>query len=223
MKNFSQKQKEIIGLFSKLGLIAFGGPAAHIALMEDEVVHKRKWMSEQQFLDLVGATNLIPGPNSTEMAIHCGFHRGGWLGLILAGVCFILPATFITGLLAWFYVSYQTLPELNHFLIGVKPAVIAIILLALFRLAKKAFKNWQLVLIGLSVATASLIGFNEVLAILLGGIVGGVWLWLLNYQKHNNALKSSSLTPLLVGILAQVQFANSLANNLPAKSLLKLF
>ncbi len=224
MKNSSQKQKEIIGLFSKLGVIAFGGPAAHIALMEDEVVHKRKWMSEQQFLDLVGATNLIPGPNSTEMAIHCGFHRGGWLGLILAGICFILPATFITGLLAWFYVSYQTLPELNHFLIGVKPAVIAIILMALFRLAKKAFKNWQLVFIGLSVATASLIGFNEVLAILLGGIVGGVWLWLLNYQKHNNALKSSSLTLLLATILTQMQFVNPvLTNNLLAKSLLKIF
>ena len=221
MNKPSPKQREIATLFLKLGGIAFGGPAAHIALMEDEVVHKRKWMSQQQFLDLVGATNLIPGPNSTEMAIHCGFHRGGWLGLILAGVCFILPATLITGLLAWFYVKYQTLPELNQFLIGVKPAVIAIILMALFRLAKKAFKGWQLILIGLSVAILSLVGFNEVLMLLLGGIVGGVWL---NYQKRRSALRSSSLLPLLATVLVKIQPASDvIASNLPAKSLLKLF
>ena len=189
--------------------------------MEDEVVQKRKWMSEQQFLDLVGATNLIPGPNSTEMAIHCGFHRGGWLGLILAGICFILPATLITGLLAWFYVNYQTLPELGHFLIGIKPAVIAIILMALFRLAKKAFKNWQLIVIGLAVATTSLAGFNEVLMLLLGGVLGGIWL---NYQKRDSALKSSSFLTLLLTVVAKVQLSVPiLASNLPAKSLLKIF
>ena len=222
MKNLSQKYREITILFIKLGAIAFGGPAAHIALMEDEVVHKRKWMSQQHFLDLVGATNLIPGPNSTEMAIHCGFHRGGWLGLILAGVCFILPATLITGLLAWFYVSYQTLPELNYFLVGIKPAVIAIILIALFRLGKKAFKNWQLIIIGLGVAGATLAGLNEILMLLMGGIIGGVWL---AYQKRSSSLlKSLSLLPLLTVISAKVQFANPiLANSLTAKSLLKIF
>ncbi|MCA9398795.1 MAG: chromate transporter, partial [Candidatus Omnitrophica bacterium] len=101
--------QEIAVLFFKLGLIAFGGPAAHIAMMEDEVVTKRQWMSRDHFLDLVGATNLIPGPNSTEMAIHCGYHRGGWMGLITAGVCFILPAVVLTGLLAHVYVLYGTL------------------------------------------------------------------------------------------------------------------
>src|SRR6195256_6793362 len=98
--------RELAGLFTKLGLTAFGGPAAHIAMMQKEVVDKRKWMDHQHFLDLIGATNLIPGPNSTEMAIHIGHERGGWKGLILAGICFIMPAVFITGCFAWLYKTY---------------------------------------------------------------------------------------------------------------------
>ncbi|HMK06630.1 MAG TPA: chromate transporter, partial [Flavobacterium sp.] len=127
---------ELAGLFLKLGIIGFGGPAAHIAMMQDEVVVKRKWMSEQHFLDLIGATNLIPGPNSTEMAIHIGHERAGWKGLIVAGLCFILPAVIITGFFAWLYKGYGQLPQLQPFLYGIKPAIIAIILGAIYPLAR---------------------------------------------------------------------------------------
>src|SRR5512146_190294 len=103
--------KEIIGVFLKLGITAFGGPAAHIAMMHDETVKRRKWLTDQEFLDLVGATNLIPGPNSTEMAIHVGFRRAGWLGLIFGGLCFVMPAVIIVGVLAWFYVQFGSTPQ----------------------------------------------------------------------------------------------------------------
>src|SRR5687767_2501652 len=103
--------KEVAGLFFKLGCIAFGGPAAHIAMMQKEVVEKRKWMGEGHFLDLVGATNLIPGPNSTEMTMHCGHERAGGKGLVVAGLCFITPAVVITGIIAWAYQQYGKLPE----------------------------------------------------------------------------------------------------------------
>jgi chromate transporter len=107
----SKKLMDIAKLFLKMGTISFGGPAAHIAMMEDEVVRKRKWMSQEHFLDLIGATNLIPGPNSTEMTMHCGYERAGWKGLIVAGMSFLIPAILITGFFAWFYVSYGQLPE----------------------------------------------------------------------------------------------------------------
>ena len=129
MKNL----KEIAFLFLKLGLITFGGPAVHIALFEDEVVSKRKWMTHQHFLDLVGATNLIPGPNSTEMAIHTGYHRAGVAGLITAGICFTLPAVLITGMFAYFYAAYGNLPDVKPFLYGIKPAVIIVILNAVYK------------------------------------------------------------------------------------------
>ena len=128
--------KEIAILFFKLGCIAFGGPAAHIAMMEDEVVRKRKWMTQEHFLDLVGATNLIPGPNSTEMTMHCGHERAGWKGLFVAGLCFIFPAVVITGFFAWGYQQYGQLPEVEPFILGIKPAVIAIIVMAAYRLGK---------------------------------------------------------------------------------------
>ena len=115
---------EIAFLFLKLGTIGFGGPAAHIAMMEDEVVRRRRWLSREDFLDLVGATHLIPGPNSTEMAIHVGYRRAGLAGLILAGSCFILPAAVIVGIIAWAYVRYGTLPQLEIILKSVKPIVI---------------------------------------------------------------------------------------------------
>ncbi len=116
---------EVARLFLKLGTIAFGGPAAHIAMMDDEVVRKRGWLTRERFLDLLGATNLIPGPNSTEMAIHLGLLRAGWRGLLVAGACFILPAMTITLALAWAYVRYGALPEVSWLLYGVKPVIIA--------------------------------------------------------------------------------------------------
>lgn len=161
---------ELAKLFSKLGLIAFGGPAAHIAMMQDEVVNKRKWMSEQHFLDLIGATNLIPGPNSTEMAIHIGQERAGWKGLIVAGLCFILPAVFITGFFAWLYKRYGQLPQIQAFIYGIKPAIIAIILAAVYPLAKKSLKTVELGMIGLTALALSLFGFNEIYIMLGAGL-----------------------------------------------------
>ena len=154
--------KEIAKLFLKLGIIGFGGPAAHIAMMHDEVVVKRKWLTEQHFLDLIGATNLIPGPNSTEMAIHIGHEKGGWKGLIIAGLCFILPAVFITGIFAALYKEFGQLPEVQPFIYGIKPAIIAIILSAVYPLAKKSLKSIQLGIIGLVVLIGSLFNLYEI-------------------------------------------------------------
>lgn len=136
-------------LFLKLGITGFGGPAAHIAMMHDEAVVRRKWLSDGQFLDLVGATNLIPGPNSTEMAIHVGFLRAGWPGLIAGGVCFILPAMLIVMGLAWAYVRFGSTPQAEWLLYGVKPVIIAIIVRALWSLGSKAVKNPLLAGVGL--------------------------------------------------------------------------
>lgn len=170
MKN-TEDLKEIARLFLKLGIIGFGGPAAHIAMMQNEVVTKRKWMSQQHFLDLIGATNLIPGPNSTEMAIHIGREKGGWKGLITAGVCFILPAVFITGIFAWLYGKYGALPEVQPFVYGIKPAIIAVILSAIFPLAEKSFKSVSLIILGLLVLTGSLLGYNEIFLLFGAGIL----------------------------------------------------
>ena len=128
---------EIFKLFFKLGIIAFGGPAAHIAMIHKEVVDKRNWMDDKHFLDLVGATSLIPGPNSTEMVIHCGFHRGGVTGLFISGISFILPACVLTGILAYFYTLAYKIPNFEAYMIGIKPMVIIIIFQALQKLWKR--------------------------------------------------------------------------------------
>ena len=168
--------REVAALFFKLGVIGFGGPAAHIALMEDEVVEKRAWLSRERFLDLVGVTSIIPGPNSTEMAIHLGFLRGGWPGLLLAGLCFIFPAVTLTTILAWIYMTYHTIPQVEYLLYGIKPAVLAVILGALWRLGQKAVKGWRLSFLGLAVMLVALTEFNGVLALIGGGIIGMFWL-----------------------------------------------
>lgn len=172
----SNKSKliEVAQVFFKLGLFAFGGPAAHIAMMEAEVVEKRKWMTQQHFLDLVGATNLIPGPNSTEMTMHCGHERAGFWGLFVAGLSFIIPAITLTGLLAYFYVTYGELPNVAPFILGIKPVVLAIIALAIFKLGKKALKNIQLGILGAIVLIISFFGVNEVYLLLGSGIVGAL-------------------------------------------------
>lgn len=167
--------KELVTVFLKLGLTAFGGPAAHVAMMEDEVVRKRKWMDGQHFLDLVGATNLIPGPNSTEMAIHCGHERAGIPGLFVAGLSFILPACLITGVLAYVYKEYGALPAVEPFLAGIKPAVLMIILGAVFTLGKKAIKNKRLAIIGLASAIGGVAGGNTALLIIGLGLAGLFW------------------------------------------------
>jgi chromate transporter len=163
--------QEVAGLFTKLGLTAFGGPAAHIAMMQKEVVDRRQWMDHQHFLDLIGATNLIPGPNSTEMAIHIGHERRGWKGLLVAGCCFILPAVLITGVIAWLYKQYGQLPQVRPFIYGIKPAIIAIILAAVFPLARRAMKSVELWVIGALSLGASLAGLNEMVVMFGTGLV----------------------------------------------------
>ena len=165
------KLSEVAGVFLKLGFTAFGGPAAHIALMHREVVKDRQWITELHFLDLVGATNLIPGPNSTEMAIHLGYERAGWKGLIVAGLCFILPAVIITGLFAIAYKAYGQLPELQPFLYGIKPAIIAVILAAIFPLVVKSMRNSELAGIGAMALVLCLCGFNEILILFGSGLI----------------------------------------------------
>nr|MCU0385269.1 chromate transporter [Flavihumibacter sp.] len=160
--NQRQRLTEVALVFLKLGVIGFGGPAVHIAMMEEEVVRKRNWMSTQHFLDLVGATNLIPGPNSTEMTMHCGHERAGWKGLVVAGVCFIVPAVLITGLLAWAYQRYGQLPEVAPFIYGIKPAVLSVVLAVMISLGKKAVKNIQLALLGILALIAVLAGMHEI-------------------------------------------------------------
>jgi chromate transporter len=167
---------ELARLFLKLGVIGFGGPAAHIAMLEDEVVRRRRWLDRQHFLDLVGATNLIPGPNSTEMTMHVGFERAGWPGLVVSGACFILPAVAITGGFAWLYVAYGALPAVEPFLWGIGPAVLAVILGALWKLGRQAVKGWRLAVVGAAVAAAALAGSDEIAALLLGGALGMLWL-----------------------------------------------
>jgi chromate transporter len=178
---------EIAKLFFKLGCISFGGPAAHIAMMEDEVVTKRKWMTQAHFLDLIGATNLIPGPNSTEMTMHCGYERGGWKGLFIAGFCFIFPAVVITSVFAWLYLQYGQLPEVEPFIYGIKPAVISIILMAAYKLGKKALKSNELVILGFSTLVACLFGLNEIIALFGCGLLG-ILLYLI--KRNNKALHS---------------------------------
>ncbi|WP_299109101.1 chromate efflux transporter [uncultured Tenacibaculum sp.] len=194
MKTNAKHLKEIAFLFFKMGCVAFGGPAAHIAMMENEVVHKRKWMTRQYFLDLVGATNLIPGPNSTEMTMHCGHTRGGFLGLFIAGISFILPAVTITGFLAWLYTTYGELPEVTPFIYGIKPAVLVIITMAIIKLGKKAIKNIELALLGILVISTTFLGLNEITVLLLGGLLGTIYFSTKNQTKGINA----NITPLLL-------------------------
>jgi chromate transporter len=159
--------REVAAVFLRLGTTAFGGPAAHIAMMEDEVVRRRRWLTREQFLDYLGATNLIPGPNSTELAIHVGHARGGWPGLLVAGVSFILPATLIVTAVAWVYVRFGTLPAAEGLLYGVKPVVIAIVAQALWGLAHTAIKSAWSAVLGMLAVAAAVAGIHE-LAVLAG-------------------------------------------------------
>ncbi len=167
-----QDLKEVTGLFLKLGFTAFGGPAAHTGLMHTEVVQRRKWLTDQEFLDLLGATNLIPGPNSTEMAIHIGYLRAGWLGLLAGGLCFLLPAMLMVLGLAWAYVKYGSMPQAEQLLYGIKPVVIAIILQAIWSLGRRATRTVFLAIAGLIIlALYFLVPVNELVLLFGGGLI----------------------------------------------------
>lgn len=196
---------EVAVLFLKLGFTAFGGPAAHIAIMHDEIVVRRKWLTDEEFLDLLGATNLIPGPNSTEMAIHIGYVRAGWQGLLLGGFCFIAPATLIVLALAWLYARFGTTPQAEWLLYGVKPVVIAIIAQALWTLGSKAIRNKTLALICVVAFGLYFLRVNEIMLLFAGGLV---FMLLANIQRIRS-LNPAILLPL--GILAQTPVPFSLS------------
>lgn len=165
--------RELFSVFLRLGLTAFGGPAAHLSLMQREAVDRRGWMSRGQFLDLVGACNLLPGPGSTQVAMALGFQRAGWPGLLVAGTCFILPASLSTLALAWMYVRFGTLPLAQGLLAGAKPVLLAILLQAVWNLGRSAFHNWNLMGLGIAALALALVGVPP-LAVILGA--GGLLL-----------------------------------------------
>ena len=166
----TQRLIELALIFLRLGVTAFGGPAAHIGMFHDEFVKRRGWLTDEHFLDLLGATNLIPGPSSTEMTMHIGYIRAGWRGLLVAGACFIIPAALIVLLLAWFYQTFGTTPAVDGLLYGIKPVVIAVIAQAIWTLGRKAVKTPMLGAVGLMVFVLYWLGLNEI-ALLLGAAV----------------------------------------------------
>ena len=168
---------EVARLFLKLGCLGFGGPAAHIALMEEETVGRRGWLTRQDFVDLIGAANLIPGPNSTELAIHLGLRRAGPRGLVVAGLCFIAPAALITLAFGWAYVRFGTLPAAESLLYGIKPAILAIVVAAVARLTRTALNRVSLLAIGLAAAGDNLLGIDELLILLAGGATAMLLAW----------------------------------------------
>jgi len=185
VKNAGGILKELALLFFRLGVTAFGGPPAHIAMMHDEVVTRRKWLDEQQFLDLMGATNLIPGPNSTQMALHMGYSQAGWRGMLVSGSCFILPAAFLVLLLTWLYVEYGTTTYAETLFYGIKPVIIAIILQALYTLGRKAVKGVLTSIVALAVVAGYFYGLNEILLIFLGGVAVMI---LRNYKSLGSSM-----------------------------------
>jgi chromate transporter len=199
--------KEIAKLFLKLGIIGFGGPAAHIAMMRQEVVLKKSWLTEQHFLDLIGATSLIPGPNSTELAIHIGHEKGGLKGLLVAGLCFIMPAVLISGVLAYYYKVYGQQPQAQAFLYGIKPAIIAIILAAIYPLAKKSIKSTYLALLGVLALVLAVLQLNEIYILFGAGLIS-----LLSYKIIKK--QSFSLVPLSILQIAKTTVVTSTNWNL---------
>lgn len=184
--------REIALLALKLGFTAFGGPAAHIAMLHDEVVERRQWLTDQQFLDLLGATNLIPGPNSTEMVIHVSYLRGGWPGLLVGGLCFIVPAMLSVLALAWAYVQFGTTPAAGWVLYGVKPVIIAVVAQALWLLGRKAVTDKLSGVVALGVLGLYFAGLNELLLLALGGLV----VMVVKNRQHLRGNGAAALLPL---------------------------
>jgi chromate transporter len=166
--------RELAATFLRLGFTAFGGPAAHIAMMEEEVVRRRGWLTREEFLDLLGATQLIPGPNSTEMAIHVGLRQGGFRGLVVAGSCFILPAAFLVTLIAWIYRAYGALPRVGGVLVWVKPVVLAVIVQALWGFGRTALRTRPAIAIAALSGLAAAAGVNELAVLAAAGLASAL-------------------------------------------------
>ncbi len=208
---------EVAGLFLKLGIIGFGGPAAHIALMRQEVVHRRGWVTDAQFLDLLGATNLIPGPNSTEMAIHLGYRRAGWPGLLVAGITFIAPAALLVTFLAWAYVQFGAMPQVSWLMYGVKPAIMAVIAQAIWGLGRTAVKGPFTALLALAVLGLYLLGFNEIGLLLGAGVLMCLARGLLGPRT---GLRLSAVAPL--GVPGLIQLATPFSQGVLFLTFLKI-
>ena len=197
---------EVAALFLRLGFTAFGGPAAHIAMMREEIAHRRKWIDDQRFLDLLGVINLIPGPNSTELAIYLGYLRAGWLGLLVAGVCFIGPAMAIVLTLAWAYVTYGSAPQASWLLYGIKPVIIAILAQAIWGLSRTALRNITTVGVALTVLALYLVGINT-LALLFGGALAFGLIRLLQRLRARAATPVMTLAPSALLLVSQMRKA----------------
>jgi chromate transporter len=183
--------RELARLFLRLGITSFGGPAAHIALMEEEVVRRRRWLTHAEFLDLLGAVNLIPGPNSTEMAIHIGAKMRGSAGLAVAGLCFTLPAVLLVALLAWMYVTYRELPALGHLLYGVKPVMLAVVLQALWNLGRACLRDAERIALAVAAVGVYALGLHELIVLFGAGIV----LMIVRSVRSRKAVSLPSLAP----------------------------
>ncbi len=208
-ESLAARLAETAGVFLKLGTISFGGPAAHMANMEHEIVARRAWVTRQEFLDLLGATNLIPGPNAVEMAAHLGYRRAGLAGSLVGGVAFTLPAVLITLGLVWFYVRFGSLGPIQALLSGIKPAVLAVIFGALWRLSRAAVRRWQLVLVALGGAAAVLSGADEVITLLTAALIGFLLLSLTQRTppRQGAAAAGTAGGLLILGWPARVQAA----------------
>lgn len=196
---------ELAAFFLRLGTTAFGGPAAHIAIMEDELVRRRQWLSRETFLDLLGASNLIPGPSSSELAIHIGYLRAGWIGLLVAGCCFILPAAVIVAVLAWLYVHFGRLPAASAILYGVKPVVIAVVLQALWGLGRTAVKTKFLGLLGVCSIVAAFLGLHPLLLLLFAG--GVACLTEVRASRLSVSILPSSAAPVALATATATSFS----------------
>jgi chromate transporter len=200
-----QTLREIAVSFLRLGTTAFGGPAAHIAMMEEEFVRRRGWISHAEFLDTLGATNLIPGPNSTEMAIHIGHQRAGWKGLMVGGMCFIVPAMLIVMAAAWAYVRFGSLAEFQGIMYGIKPVVVAIILQALWRLAPTAVKSGFLAVVSAIAVVAAMLNAGPLTILFSTGVVAATAAWI--DRERFSAASAAIPAPGWSGIVAAVKSA----------------
>jgi chromate transporter len=203
-RGLKETLKQIALSFMRLGTIAFGGPAAHIAMMEEEFVRRRGWVSQADFLDMLGASNLIPGPSSTEMAIHIGHQRAGWRGLIVAGTSFILPAMLMVMVCAWAYAAFGALPPIQRVLYGIKPVIIAIVLQALWRLARSAVKDMLLAVIALLAAATALASRNILVILLVAGFAAMLQGWSRERAAYANLAPFSTIKSLLAPTAAAV-------------------